>query len=122
MRLQILKIDLFAHPATNPPTWYLQYDRKFLIGMYTGEMPDTARKSTGGFYPNVDNNYIRTFISRKFGKVFVLNGKIPKTPKTWNGNEKMTSGELVYWSLCSVQGFVITRVNDCFFVRTNACK
>tara|TARA_Y100001970_G_C13910232_1_gene688129 strand:- start:130 stop:816 length:687 start_codon:yes stop_codon:yes gene_type:complete len=105
----------FAHPATNPPTWYLQYDRKFLIGMYTGEMPDNARKSTGGFYPNVDNNYIRTFINRKFGKVFVLNGKIPKTPKTWNGNEKMTGGELVYWSLCSVQGFVITRVNDCFF-------
>jgi len=105
----------FAHPATNPPTWYLQYDRKFLIGMYTGEMPDSPRKSTGGFYPNVDNNYIRTFINRKFGKVFVLNGKIPKTPKTWNGNEKMTNEELVYWSLCSVQGFANTRVNDCFF-------
>jgi len=105
----------FAHPATNPPTWYLQYDRKFLIGMYTGEMPEKVRKSTGGFYPNVDNNYIRTFINRKFGKVFVLHGKIPKTPKTWNGNKEMTEGELVYWSLCSVQGFVITRVNDCLF-------
>ena len=105
----------FAHPATNPPTWYLQYDRKFLIGMYTGEMPEKFRKSTGGFYPNVDNNYIRTFINRKFGKVFILRGKIPKTPKTWNGNKEMTEAELVYWSLCSVQGFAITRVNDCLF-------
>jgi hypothetical protein len=105
----------FAHPATNPPTWYMQYDRKFLIGMYTGEMPEKVRKSTGGFYPNVDNNYIRTFINRKFGKVFILRGKIPKTPKTWNGNKEMTEAELVYWSLCSVQGFAITRVNDCLF-------
>ena len=104
-----------GHPATNPPTWYLQYDRKFLIGMYTGEMPDKTRKSTGGFYPNVDNNYIRTFINRKFGKVFVLRGKIPQTPKTLKGNKTMTQEELVYWSLCSVQGFANTRVNGCLF-------
>jgi len=104
-----------GHPATNPPSWYMQVDRQFLIGMYTGEMPGEGRKSTGGFYPNVDNNYIRTFINRKFGKVFVIRGKIPSTPKTWNGDDTMTKGELVYWSICSVQGFVITRVNDCLF-------
>jgi len=104
-----------GHPATNPASWYMQVDRQFLIGMYTGEQPGEGRKSTGGFYPNVDNNYIRTFINRKFGKVFVVRGKIPTTPKTWNGDNVMTSGDLVYWSICSVQGFVITRVNDCLF-------
>lgn len=104
-----------THPATVPPTWYLQYDRKFLRGIYTGEMPDSPRKSTGGFYPNLDNNYVRTIINRKHGKVFVLKGKIPKTPKTHKGDKIMTKGELVYWSICSNQGFANTRVNDCLF-------
>mgnify|MGYP006981762966 CR=1 FL=1 len=102
-------------PATNPPTWFLQYDRKFLLGIYTGEFPESPRKSTGGFYPNLDNNYVRTIINRKHGKIFVLKGKLPKTPKTYNGDEKMTKGELVYWSICSNQGFANTRVNDCLF-------
>lgn len=102
-------------PATVPPTWYLQYDRKFLLGIYNGDLPDSPRKSTGGFYPNLDNNYVRTIINRKHGKVFVLRGKLPTTPKTWNGDDKMTAGDLVYWSICSNQGFANTRVNDCLF-------
>jgi hypothetical protein len=104
-----------THPATNPPTWYLQYDRQFLLGIYNGQPPASARKSTGGFYPNVDNNYVRTIVNRKFGKVFVMRGKLPETPLTWNGNEEMSAGQLVYWSVCSNQGFANTRVNDCLF-------
>lgn len=104
-----------THPATNPPTWYLQYDRAFLLGIYNGQMPESARKSTGGFYPNVDNNYVRTIVNRKFGKVFVLTGKLPNTPKTYNGETTMSAGDLVYWSLCSNQGFANTRVNDCLY-------
>ena len=102
-------------PATVPSTWYLQYDRKFLLGIYNGDLPESARKSTGGFYPNLDNNYVRTIINRKHGKVFVLRGKLPTTPKTWSGDNEMTAGDLVYWSICSNQGFANTRVNDCLF-------
>ena len=102
-------------PATVPPTWYLQYDRDFLLGIYNGQLPKSPRKSTGGFYPNLDNNYVRTIINRKHGKVFVMRGKLPKTPKTYHGDEFMTKGELVYWSICSNQGFANTRVNDCLF-------
>jgi len=102
-------------PAQVPPKWFLQYDRKFLLGIYNGDMPTSARKSTGGFYPNLDNNYVRTIVNRKHGKVFVLRGKIPVTPKTYKGNEIRTAGELVYWSICSNQGFANTRVNDCLY-------
>ena len=104
-----------THPATNPPTWFIQYDRAFLLGIYNGQMPENPRRSTGGFYPNLDNNYVRAIINRKFGEVFVLRGKLPVTPKTFNGEEKMTAGQLVYWSLCSNQGFSHTRVNDCLY-------
>lgn len=102
-------------PATVPPTWFLQYDREFLLGIYTGQLPKSTRKSTGGFYPNLDNNYVRTIINRKHGKIFVLRGKLPTTPKTYRGDKVRNSGELVYWSICSNQGFANTRVNDCLF-------
>jgi hypothetical protein len=101
-------------PATNPPSWYQQLDRDALYGIYTGTPPKAdAPKSEGGFYPNLDNQYIRTIVNRKLGKVFVVRGKAPTTPKTFNGDPKMGDGELRYWSFCSNQGFANTRVNDC---------
>lgn len=101
-------------PATNPPTWYQQLDREALYGIYTGEPPkDGARRSEGGFYPNLDNQYIRTILNRKLGKVFVVRGKAPTTPRTINGDAKMGNGDLRYWSFCSNQGFANTRVNAC---------
>ena len=102
-------------PATVPATWYIQLDRASLIGIYTGKMSENPRRSEGGFYPNPDNNYIRTVVNRNFGKVFVVRGKLPKTPKTHNGDEVMTAGDLRYWSICSNQGFANTRVNDCLY-------
>ena len=102
------------YPATNPPTWYQQLDRDALYGIYTGEKPKAdAPKSEGGFYPNLDNQYIRTILNRKLGKVFVLRAKAPTTPKTLSGEAKMGTGDLRYWSWCSNQGFANTRVNAC---------
>jgi hypothetical protein len=101
-------------PATNPPSWYQQLDREALYGIYTGAPPAAdARRSEGGFYPNLDNQYIRTILNRKLGKVFVLRAKAPTTPRTLKGDAKMGDGELRYWSFCSNQGFANTRVNDC---------
>ena len=103
-------------PATNPPTFYQQLDREALYGIYLGTPPKAdARKSEGGFYPNLDNQYIRTVLNRKLGKVFVLRAKAPTTPQTFNGDAKMGEGELRYWSWCSNQGFANTRVNACVY-------
>lgn len=103
-------------PASNPPIWYQQLDREALYGIYYGTPPRAdARKSEGGFYPNLDNQYIRTLVNRKLGKVFVLRAKAPTTPRTFNGDARMGDGELRYWSWCSNQGFANTRVNDCVY-------
>jgi len=108
--------DRPAHwPATNPLSWYVQYDRKFLLGIYTGEKPAGARKSEGGFFPNPDNNYIRTIVNRGWGHVLVLRGRMPTTPKTLAGEPVMSAGQLRYWSICSNQGFANTRATDCLF-------
>lgn len=105
-----------TYPATNPPTFYQQLDREALYGIYLGTPPKAdARKSEGGFYPNLDNQYIRTILHRKLGKVFVLRAKAPTTPKTYNGDARMGEGDLRYWSWCSNQGFANTRVNGCAY-------
>jgi hypothetical protein len=101
-------------PATNPPTWHQQLDRDALYGIYLNKPPaEGARKSEGGFYPNLDNQYIRAILNRKMGKVFMLRAKAPTTPKTFNGESTMGGGDLRYWSWCSNQGFANTRVNAC---------
>jgi hypothetical protein len=102
-------------PATNPLTWFVQYDRKFLLGIYTGDRPAGARKSEGGFFPNPDNNYIRTIVNRGYGRVLVLRGKMPTTPKTLAGEPVMGAGQLRYWSICSNQSFANTRATSCLF-------
>jgi hypothetical protein len=87
-----------------------------LYDIYRGVPPrPDARKSEGGFYPNLDNQYIRTILNRRLGKVFVLRAKAPTTPKTFNGEPRMGAGDLRYWSWCSNQGFANTRVNACVY-------
>jgi hypothetical protein len=102
-------------PSHNPTKWFIQLDRKSLIGMYTGDIDPSAPRSEGGFYPNLDNDYIRAIINRKHGKVLIVRGKAPTTPKTYNGEIISSKTDLRYWSLCSNQSFVNTRVNDCLF-------
>jgi hypothetical protein len=92
----------------------MQLDRDALYGIYLNKPPAMeARRSEGGFYPNLDNQYIRAIINRKHGKVFVVRAKAPTTPRTIKGDATMGSGDLRYWSYCSNQGFANTRVNAC---------
>lgn len=102
-------------PSTMPPTWHQMFDREALYGMFTGTpVKEGAKKSEGGFYPNLDTQYIRTFLNRKIGKVFVMRGKAPTTPKTVHGDKIFGEGELRYWSVCSqLGGLADTRVTGC---------
>mgnify|MGYP006879673459 FL=1 len=104
-----------THPAENPAKWFIQLDRKSLLGIYTGVISKNPRWSEGGCYPNLDNQYIRTIVNRKHGKVFMVRGKMPTTPNTVKGDAIMGEGELRYWSICSNQSFVNTRVTDCLY-------
>lgn len=102
-------------PAQPDPRWHIQLDRASLMGIYTGEFKPAARRSEGGFYPNPDNNYIRTIVNLRFGPVAILRAKAPITPRTVKGDATMGQGQLRYWSVCSNQSFANTRVNDCVF-------
>ncbi len=105
-----------THPATNPPTWYAQFDRVQFESIFTGDTSknDYSRKSQG-FFPTVDNQYVRTFFNRKFGPIFVLRGKKPRTPKTMSGDAamEMNNVDMRYWSICSQKGAASTMVTQC---------
>ncbi len=70
------------------------------------------REKRSGFYANMHNEYISAFISERHGDVLVLNGRLPRTPRSgWD----ITAGDydMRYWSLCTNEHIVTTRYADC---------
>ena len=55
----------------------------------------------GGFYSNRDSAYIYSHLSRLFGQVLVLTGRLPQTPQTYTSPQRMPGGQLRFWSLCT---------------------
>ncbi len=126
-------VDVFAGlmsvPRDVPPTfpavrkgeWRAQYDRRYLLQLWTGDDAPGAspippdRGASGGFFPNVHNAYVRTAINRKFGKVAVFRGKLPTTPTTYGGDKRLGRGQVRYASYCMNEAPVTTRVTDCAF-------
>ena len=67
----------------------------------------------GGFYSNRDTRYVLTHLSRRFGEVLVIRGKMPTFPRTYRGARRMPGGQVRFWSLCSNEGRVTTYAADC---------
>lgn len=105
-----------AFPAVNPAAWRVQYNRAYLLALWTGqEIPNLTKGGTGGFFPNLHNQYARAALSRKLGKVVALRGSMGTTPVTFNGAKKMSSGQLRYQSFCMNESVLTTRVMDCVY-------
>lgn len=66
-----------------------------LIEKYTAKLP-------AGLGENADNKYVYAYLSREWGAVALLRGRLPVTPKTFDGESTMSApGQLRYWSLCT---------------------
>jgi hypothetical protein len=108
-------------PAVRQGQWRAQYDRRYLLQLWTGDdapgavATPPARGASGGFFPNIHNAYVRTAINRKFGKVAVFRGKLPTSPRTLKGDGKMGKGQVRYSSFCMNEAPQSTRVTDCAF-------
>ncbi|MCS7264830.1 MAG: hypothetical protein NZ805_08365 [Armatimonadetes bacterium] len=61
-------------------------------------------------------NYLGRLMSLPIGKVLVITGKLPKAPKTLDGQKKMTGGEARYWSLTryGASPFELTSLGLCY--------
>jgi hypothetical protein len=108
-------------PAVRRGEWRAQYDRRYLLQLWTGDdapgadPTPPARGASGGFFPNVHNAYVRTAINRRFGKVAVFRGRLPTAPETERRARRMGSGQVRYASYCMNEAPVTTRVTDCAY-------
>jgi hypothetical protein len=108
-------------PAVRKGEWRAQYDRRYLLQLWTGDHAPGAdpepppRSASGGFFPNVHNAYVRTAINRNFGTVAVFRGELPRAPETVHGDRRMGSGQVRYSSFCMNEAPVTTKVTDCAF-------
>ncbi len=103
-------------PAQDPAVWRVQYNRAYLLALWNGQViPHPPKGGTGGFFPNLHNQYVRAALHRKLGKVVALRGTMATTPSTFKGDKIMRSTQLRYQSFCMNESVVTTRVMDCAY-------
>jgi hypothetical protein len=97
-------------PVSAPPVWHKYTNlATHELNIYgagtpipTAGTPTTDQDvGSGGFYENPDNNYIYAQMDQTLGQVLVLHAKAPTTPHTSDGEKRMGSGQLRYWSICT---------------------
>ena len=117
--------DPETNPAYDPVRWERFFTYEFAaLSVIADCLPGgrEARQAAtpeaeGGNYSNKDSAYIYAHLSRKFGDVLVVRGKLPRTPRTYGGQRRMGRGQMRYWSLCSGESRVTTYTPDCVWDR-----
>ncbi|MFJ4675518.1 hypothetical protein [Kitasatospora sp. NPDC088783] len=101
-------------PADPSPVWHTFYNSATTIACaFQGQCGGTPAKS-GGQYSNRDNEYVSVEVSRAYGSVLVLHGKLPRTPATVGRQPFVaTRTDLRYWSLCSNESVATTAAVGC---------
>lgn len=102
-------------PSRNPPVFRAGYNSAFGIRCdFLGDCSGNPQRTTTGF-PNVGSAYMYSFLNRQYGEVVVLRGKIPETPTTLEGADRVfMEAELRYWSICPYE-YYSTATTDCLF-------
>jgi hypothetical protein len=69
----------------------------------------------GGFFSDQKNAYVYALVAREHGEVLVLRGRLPDTPRTYDGQPVFQRAALRYWSMCngSVQPYGVTDTIGC---------
>ena len=104
-------------PALNPAAFRAFYNGQlrskcdYSLNPAVDCFPGTPQQRSVALYPTRDNQYMYALTSRDFGKVLVLRGKLPTTPRTFHRNPIMGRGQLRYWSICQNEGLFTTAVD-----------
>jgi hypothetical protein len=100
---------LLAYPK---PIWhkYVNAGTSYATGVtdtpaLPGQTGTTATSITdklpSGLGENYDNKYVYSYLSQEYGKVVMLRARLPRTPRTYEGERRMQSGQMRYWSMCT---------------------
>ena len=111
-------------PATNPALPTFAFSKYFnlpnsLARYGTPESQQAAWANNpneeGTQYNNGDARYMTGAYAFAYGDVLALHGRLPTTPKTYNGQKKTKAGQLTEWDMCGIQSLVTTKTYRCLF-------
>ncbi|MDR3453887.1 MAG: hypothetical protein P4L96_14020 [Rhodoferax sp.] len=93
------------------------YNREHLLmqTFFPAIPSDFLAVEKGGFWSNLNTRYGYTYLSQAYGKVYVVHGKMPSTPHTWDGDPAPMdqNADMRYWSLCTVTAPAVGNTVDC---------
>ena len=99
--------------GANPPNWHklvsvpvnFAYDNLGRQGIPPGTRDTVvdAIRSLGfdALGASADNAYLYAYGTRNHGRVLLVTARLPETPKTFDGEPIMGSGQMRYWSMCT---------------------
>lgn len=111
-------------PATNPATADFSFVKFFNLPLSLARYKTEAEfdaawqanpNEVGTLYANNDARYMTGAFSTRFGKVLVLKGSMPTTPKTYAGQRRARAAQLVEWDMCTLESVATTRTHRCLF-------
>jgi hypothetical protein len=108
-------------PATNPATPQFSFEKFFSLSYLLSAYESPADRANadytpiGTFYNNLDARYLAASYSFAFGRVLVIRGKLPKTPRTHDGEQRMGGGQLREWDMCTEESLAFTRTYRCLY-------
>jgi hypothetical protein len=110
-----------TNPAYNPPRWERFFNLNYAQLAVVSDCTEEGRQARleqepevqGGFYSNRDSAYLYVHLSRDFGPLFLVRGRLPGFARTDTNPARMPDAKLRFWSLCSGESRVTTRTPDC---------
>jgi hypothetical protein len=94
-----------SDPSQNPPKFRATYNFEFHKQCdFSGDCSSIPTIPLRYTFP--DPHHLYSFINQQHGEVLMLRGRLPETPKTYNGDDFVSGNtELRYWSICSYEYF-----------------
>jgi len=112
-------VDTANLGAKDVPAQPLQvfFNRKQVLSdLLAPSMTPAVPQQTGGWWSNLATRYGYGYISRNYGKVYVLTGKMPTTPQTWHGgNDNGAEADMRYKSVCTGGALSSSITPDCIY-------
>ncbi|MCH2040904.1 MAG: hypothetical protein MK185_09740 [Saccharospirillaceae bacterium] len=109
------------NPAKEIPVWQAAYNFTYSVacnffgGCYG--VPGVAKPERQvGWFANLDNQYMSSFIDRSIKPIAVIRGKIPAVPQTLEGTDTFDTddAQLRYWSICQNE-YYSQKVTQCLY-------
>ncbi len=105
-------------PARNPPRWEKFWTIPYsVVGIFKSPEDRAKIRYEGAMEGGGEGPYLVTYLSRSYGPVYVMKGKMPTFPDTYAGNDgkgaaTMPAAQTQYWSLVSCESVPSGQVVD----------